>query len=246
VKATAGWKAPGTGLWSDQVMSGIRAKLVPFMRDKSEIDQPVKCGPFVTISRQYACPGYFLGLLLVDLLNKNEPGEENPWRVYQREILDRLAKDTNLPIEELNRLRREPPRMLIDFFRNLGNKGLDGFEVRNRIAEVIRRAAVEGHIILIGMGGAGATAELQNGLRIRLEAPKEWRVQRIVEMEGISHVEARLLLQRHDAEREHLRRLYAMRFPHEPVFDLVYDCSTFTLAQLTQHVLGAMKLKKMV
>jgi cytidylate kinase len=216
------------------------------MHEKSDTDQPVKCGPFVTISRQYACPGYFLGLLLVDLLNKNEPGEENPWRVYQREILDRLARDTHVPPDELNRLRREPPRMLIDFFRNLSSKAMDGFEVRNRIAELIRHAATEGHVILIGMGGAGATADLENGVRIRLEAPKEWRVQRIVEMEGISSVEARLLLQRHDAEREHLRRLYAMRFPRDPVFDLIYDCSAFSLAQLTQHVLGAMKLKKMV
>lgn len=226
--------------------SGIRAKLVPFMRDKSDTGQPVKVGPFVTISRQYACPGYFLGLLLVDLLNSNEPGEENPWRVYQREILDRLAQEANLPPEELNRLRREPPRMLIDFFRNISNKGMDGYEVRSRIAEVIRRAATEGHVILIGMGGAGATADLENGLRIRLEAPKEWRVSRIVDTEGMSPVEARLLLQRHDAERENLRRLYAMRFPREPVFDLVYDCSRFTLAQLTQHVLGAMKLRKMI
>jgi cytidylate kinase len=166
--------------------------------------------------------------------------------VYQREILDRLARDTHVPPDELNRLRREPPRMLIDFFRNLSSKAMDGFEVRNRIAELIRHAATEGHVILIGMGGAGATADLENGVRIRLEAPKEWRVQRIVEMEGISSVEARLLLQRHDAEREHLRRLYAMRFPRDPVFDLIYDCSAFSLAQLTQHVLGAMKLKKMV
>jgi cytidylate kinase len=224
------------------------ARINPFAASAmGQVSQKEKPGPFITISRQYACPGYFLGLLLVDILNSNEPGELNPWRVYQREILDRLAAEAKLPPDELNRLRRERPRMLLDFFRNLSNKGgMDGFEVRNRIAEVIRHAAVEGHVILIGMGGAGATAELENGLRIRLEAPKEWRVTRIVETEGVSPVEARLLLQRHDAERDQLRRLYAMRFPREPVFDLTYDCSAFTLAQLTQHVLHAMKLKKMI
>ncbi len=176
------------------------------------VGQKEVAGPFITISRQYACHGYFLGLLLVDMLNSNEPGAENPWRVYQREILDRVAADAQVPADELNRLRRERPRMLNDFFRSLGNKSMDGIEVRNRIAERIRELAIEGHVILIGMGGAGATGELENGLRIRLEAPKEWRIHRVVETEGISPVEARLLLQRHDAEHENVRKLYAMRF----------------------------------
>ena len=69
---------------------------------------------------------------------------------------------------------------------------------------------------------------------------------RIVETEGISPVKARMLLQHQDNERDNLRKLYSMRSPREPVFDVIYDCSNFTLAQLTQHILQAMKLKKMI
>ena len=226
---------------------GVKTSLATFMRDKRQSDRKDKSGPFVTISRQYGCQGYFLGLLLVDMLNTNEPGEQNPWKVYQREILERLASQTELPAEELNRLRCERPRLLVEFFRNLAAKRkLGGFEVRNLVAEVVRCMAWEGHVIIIGMGGAGATADMDNGLRVRLEAPKDWRVSRVIETEGVSPVEARLMVQRHDTEHEHLRQLYSMRFHREPAFDLVYDCSKFTLAQLTQHVVQAMKLKKMI
>lgn len=225
---------------------GLKTNLATFMRDKREEGEGKTPGPFVTISRQYGCHGYFLGLLLVDLLN-NEPGQKNSWKVYQREILEHLAEETDLAAEVLNRLRRERPRMLVDFFRNFSTKrGPGAFEIRNRIANIIRGLAYQGHCILIGMGGAGATADIDNGLRIRLEGAKEWRVNRIVESEGVGPVEARLILQKHDKERDHLREIYAVRFPREPAFDLVYDASAFSLAQMTQHIVQAMKLRKLV
>ncbi len=226
-------------------MEGGEAKtnLATFMRDKRDEEQSANSGPFMTISRQFGCHGYFLGLLLVDMLN-NEPKQKNPWKVYQREILDRLSEETEVATDVLNRLRRERPRMLVNFFRNLSTKRSPGaYEIRNRIANMIRGLAFDGHCILIGMGGAGATADIGNGLRVRLEAPKDWRVNRVVESEGISPVEAKLMLQKHDTERDHLRKIYGMKFRREPAFDLVYDCSAFSLAQITQHIIHAMKLK---
>jgi len=220
--------------------------LAAFMRDKrTEGDPEKQAGPFVTLSRQYGCHGYFLGQLLVDMLN-NEPAQQNTWRVYQREILDHLAAESDVAAEVLNRLRRQRPRMLVDFFRNLSGKRPGGYEIRNRIANVLRALAFEGHAILIGMGGAGATGDMENGLRIRLEAPRDWRVAKVVESEGISPVKAGLLLQKRDKDRDQLRQVYAVRFPREPSFDLVYDCSTFSLSQMTQHIIQAMKLKKMI
>jgi len=228
--------------------SGLRTNLATFMREKRQADEQSRTpGPFLTISRQYGCHGYFLGLLLVDMLNSNLPGERNPWKVYQREILEHLSQETDVAADVLNRLRRERPRLLVDFFRNLSPKRKPGgFEIRNRIANIIRGLAYEGHAIIIGMGGAGATADIENGLRIRLEGPKDWRVNRVVEAEGVSPVEARLLLQKHDKQRDHLRQIYATRFHREPAFDMVYDASSFSLAQMTQHICHAMKLKKMI
>ncbi len=224
---------------------GVKTNLATFMRDKREDDGQQAAGPFLTISRQYGCHGYFLGLLLVDMIN-NEPGQMAKWKVYQREILERLSEETDLGADEINRLRREKPRVLVNFFRNLSPKRQQqpgAFEIRNRIANMIRTLSLEGHCILIGMGGAGATADLDNGLRIRLEGPKEWRVKRIVEAEGITPVEARLLIQQRDEEREHLQKIYDLKFRREPPFDIVYDCASFSLANLTQHIIQAMKMK---
>jgi len=225
---------------------GTKTNLATFMRDKRDEQSKENPGPFLTISRQYGCHGYFLGLLLVDMLN-NEPGQKVGWKVYQREIVERLSKETDMGAEVIDRLRRERPRLLVNFFRNLSAKrSMGAYEIRNRIANMIRSLAYDGHCILIGMGGAGATADLDNGLRVRLEAPRDWRVKRVVESEGISPVEAKLLLQKRDSEREHLRKIYDLKFRREPAFDVMYDCSSFSLAQITQQIIHAMKLKGLI
>lgn len=224
-----------------------KVNVATFMRDKRmERENEQNPGPFVTISRQYGCSGYFLGQLLVDLLN-TEPKMKHPWRVYSREILDHLSEETDIAVEMLNRLRRERPRMMVDFFRNISGKRVPGgHEIRNRIANIIREIAYEGHCIVIGMGGSDATADMANGLRVRLEAPIEWRVAHVVENEGLTPTQARMALRDREKEREKLRKAYATKFHRQPACDLLFDCSTFSLAQIAQMIVQGLKLKKMI
>ncbi len=226
---------------------GPKANLSSYMRDKREqADEDSRPGPFITISRQYGCSGYFLGLLLVDLLN-SEATRANPWRLYSREIIQHLSEETDLAADVINRLRHEKPRAFMDFFRNLVSRQTPGGpEIRNRVAELVRELARSGHAIIIGMGGAGATGDIENGLRVRLEAPVDWRVNKLVESEGLSPVQARLELQKRDEERAQLAEIYEIKFPRQPAFDLVYNCELFSLAQVATHVVQALKLKKML
>ncbi len=205
--------------------------------------QPEKAGPFITISRQYGCWGFSLALLLRDILNEEvAPGRS--WNIYHKEILDRLASETNMEAEELDRHRRAKPKRLVDFFRTLsGKKVPSGHEIRNRMAELIRDLAVKGYAIVVGQGGAGATHDLPKGLSVRLEAPQEWRIGQIAFREGLTPTQAKLRMNAKEAEKEYLRKLYQTRFRRTPAFNLMYDCSVFTLAQIAQQTVRAMKLK---
>lgn len=199
-------------------------------------------GPFITISRQFGCHGFSLGLLLLEILN--DEANEIPWKIYHREILTRLATETNMAEELLDRERRAKPRVLVDFFRSLSKgKVPSGYEIRNRITAIIRGLAVQGHAILVGQGSAGAAADLPNGLSIRLEAPEEWRVKQIAFREGLTETQARLRIRAKERERDYLRKIYQAKFPRQPAFKLVYDCSEFSLAQIAQQVVYAMRLK---
>lgn len=203
------------------------------------------CGPFLTVSRQFGCYGFSLGLLLLEVLNEETPG--TPWKIYHKEILANLATETSLAAEILEKQRRSKPSMIVDFFRSLSKDRIpSGYEIRNRITTIIRGLAIEGHAIIIGQGGAGATADLPNGLTVRLEGPAEWRVKQIAFREGISETEAKLSIQAKEQEREYLRKLYETRFPHKPAFHITYDCSVLTLAQIAQHIVSMMKLRNCI
>jgi len=204
---------------------------------------PERMSPFVTISRQFGCYGFSVGLLLMEILNEDAPPQRT-WHIYNREILARLATETNLAAEFLDGLRREKPSLIVDFFRALSRDRIpSGYEVRHRITTIIRGLAMKGCAIIVGQGGAGATADLPNGISIRLEAPEGWRARQIAQREGITEARARVKVRAKEQEREHLRTIYQKRFHREPPFDIVYDCSAFTLAQIAQHVAYAMRLK---
>ena len=208
--------------------------------------EPEHCGPFLTISRQYGCYGFSLGLLLMEILNDDAP-PDRIWKIYHKEILARLATETNIATELLEQERRTKPRLIVDFFRALSKEKIpSGYEIRNRITTLIRGLAIDGYAIIIGQGGAGATQDLPNGLSIRLEAPEDWRVKQIAFREGLTETEARLQVRAMEQEREYLRKIYESQSARKPSFNLVYDCSIFTLAQIAQHVVHGLKLKKMV
>jgi cytidylate kinase len=200
-------------------------------------------GPFITISRQFGCYGFSLGLLLMEILN-DEAGPEETWKIYHREILERLATETDMAAELLDREQAERPQLLVDFFRSFKKSRIpSGYEIRKRITTIIRGLAMEGHAILIGQGGAQATHDLDHGLWVRLEAPEEWRCREVALREGLSETQARKRVGEMEKQREEIRKLYKKRLPRTPEYHLIYDCSVFTLAQIAQHIVHAMRIK---
>ncbi len=205
-------------------------------------------GPFVAISRQFGCGGFSLGLLLLDLLN-DYAEEGKSWHIYHKDILDNLANDTGLAKEIIDRERRAKPRLLKNFFRTVSGQGgriPSGMEIRNRMTKIIRELAVEGRAILVGQGSAHATADLPNGLSVRLVAPQAWRVKQVAFREGLTETQAKLRVREETEQREYLRKIYERKFPYKPEFSLTFDCSAFSLAQIATLVGRAMKLKKCV
>lgn len=227
-----------------------KVPLVGDMQEKpgsADRDDAIRnAGPFLTISRQFGCYGFSLGLLVMEILNDLTDAEDS-WQIYHKEILARLASETNTAAEVLERERTTKPRPFLDFFRSMRrDRTPSGYEIRNRVTALIRDLATEGHAIFIGQGAAGSTYDLPNGLSVRLEAPLEWRVKETAFREGLTETQSRLRVREEERQRTYLERIYRVRHPRKPAFHLVYDCSVFTLAQIAQQIVYAMKMKRLV
>jgi len=225
-------------------------RLAEAMREKPSPleNKPTKIGPFMTISRQYGCPGVSLALPLADLLNEEHAiAVGGEWHVFHKEILEYLAAETHQAQEILEREMAHKPSLIADFFRVFTSENVpSGVEIRNRVTVIARHLAIRGRAILIGQGSAAATMDLPHGLAIRLEAPEPWRIRQVARREDMSEYDARAKLHDIDRQRQFLRRLYEIKFPRKPAFHITYDCSALSLSELTQSILHLCRLKGMV
>jgi hypothetical protein len=222
-----------------------KVTLASYLRERPTDRGAQDVGPFLTISRQFGCYGFSLGLLILEILN-DQPGMA-VWKIYNREILERLAAETNIEEELISTQRLETPSFISDFFRGLSSKRVpSGAEVRRQVTTIIRGLVLRGHAVIVGQGGAAVTSDLPNGLSIRMEAPDEWRVQQVMRREGLSSQAAADRIRTIERQRSHLRKLYEQQFPHRPPFNITYDCSRFSMAEIARHVTEMMQLRKMV
>ena len=220
--------------------------LSSYIRDDLEqLDKKQEPGPFVTISRQYGCDGYELGDLLLKKLNERDDGKK--WRLFKKEILKQLADDTGLTEEVIEKERLSKPSLLKDFLRGVRRSSIpDGYEIRNKITLMVRTVAFEGHAIIIGQGGTAATADLGNGLSVRLEASREWRIARVSLRENLKRQAAISRIEEVERHRKHLRKIYEEKNPREPAFNLVIDNSMFNIEQAVEMMLFAMEQKNLI
>ena len=211
-------------------------------RDDSGIK--MEPGPYITISREPGCEGYKVGDLLVEMLNRHDP--HCRWRLFKKEILQQIARDTKLAEEIIERKRYAVPSLVKEFFRGMSKGGVpDDYEIRSRIANMVRAVAHEGYAIIIGQGGTAA-ADIPNGLSIRLEAPKKWRLIRVCKRDNLSKEEALAKIEHEEEKRLYLRKLYEETNPHAPVFNLTIDNSVLKAEQIASLIYHAMQLKNMI
>ncbi|MBW2702788.1 MAG: cytidylate kinase-like family protein [Deltaproteobacteria bacterium] len=203
----------------------------------------IQSGPYLTLSRQYGCAGYELALALVKILDRQAEADL-PWMIYNRGILKMLSGETEIRVEILEEERRSKPSMMASLLRSFSSeRSMPGFEVRRHVALLIRRIAHGGRAIIIGQGGAGATQDLPNGLSVRLEAPEDWRIERVAIRQGIDRDSAAILVRTRDAARDYLRRLYESTHPGRSAFQLTYNSASFSNEQIAEHIVAMLKIK---
>ena len=217
-----------------------------YLRDHlDDIATKKEPGPYITISRQWGCNGVGLGEALVAELNERDP--DRRWKLYYKELLKQLAEDTGLAEEVLEKERTSKPSLLKDFLRGLKKSGIpDGYEIRNNITMMVRTVAFEGHAVILGQGGTAATGDLANGLSVRVEAPKDWRIARICRRENLEKHTAIAKIEEIEKERDRLRQIYERQNSREPAFNLVFDNAMFTNGQIAKLVIMAMEEKGLV
>lgn len=184
----------------------------------------------VTISREYGSGGGEIAAQIAQRLG---------WQVIDHVIVQRVAQAlaTNQAAVEahdehvegvltriLNDLRYIDPNALA-YAPPLGAV-LSDEVYREAVAKVVRAAAEQGQVVIVGRGSQVLLAERRDVLRVRIIAPLEQRIASVMQSEGVDQPEAASRVHTKDQERtRYLESGYHREPGDADLYDLVLNLS---------------------
>jgi len=199
--------------------------------------------PFITISRQAGAGGRTLAGALAERLNRLDEAEQ-PWAVWDRELVEKVARDQRIPLSLVESLERTGPRrsMFQEFLQSLLAEQTpaepDEYQLYRIVATTARAIARAGRAILVGRGAVYATADLSGGVHLRLVAPFEARVKHMADKLQVSSARAAAEVRHIDQYREAFhRRFWKDKALLPEIFTLTLNTAALTEQQMVECVL---------
>lgn len=193
--------------------------------------------PTITLSRQFGCEGFVLADALKSQL---EALSGEPWNVYDKTLLEAVAKEEGVELDTLKRLG-ETARS----FEKLGitppeyHAHAAAFRV---LAERLVQFATVGNAIILGRGGAVLCQSLPNCFHVRIEAPLAWRVQSMAARLEMAEAEATQFVVSHGSAREEFMREQLRVDPHDrSFFNLTFNNAKSGVPAMAAAISGYVK-----
>lgn len=198
------------------------------------IDPKFGIPPVVTLSRQRGCRGAELACLIANELQ---------YQVLDQRLIDYVAHYVLVRsewVESLNEARRQELDMTL---QKRFPEGEDPYHYSYALAETIQTAVFNGGVVILGRGANHYLAGYP-GIRVRLAAPLDFRVQNLVELEGITEDAARLEIEQTDERRrQFVRQWYNTEIDDPAQYDLTINMEKTHLNTVVQLVVSALKMQ---
>lgn len=158
--------------------------------------------PFVTLSRESGAGGLTIAKRLCERLAAEDRKATTPWTVFDRELLQLVAEQHNLPREladvmdptRYNRLLRWVDELL-------GGNHPSWSSVVQKANEAILHLVGIGNVILVGHGANVLTYDVPGGIHVRVVGSLPLRISHMADHLGISREEAETHVAREDNNR---------------------------------------------
>lgn len=200
-------------------------------------------GPVICISREVGCGGINIARLLAMELDKS--GTCKRWKVLSKEILEESARELNMAPNKLEHYLKEGERGIFDdILSAFGDKRFKSDrKIINTLIDLIQSFANDGHCIIVGRAGHIITRNIQKSLCIKLTAPLNWRIKRIMEKFDINIREATDLIEKTEKERDNLMRHIGGENYRDYGFDLTINLSKLNITEVISLIKYAAQTK---
>lgn len=162
----------------------------------------------VSISRQTGSGAHNVAEKLAARLQALGPKFACPWTVFDRNLVEKVLEDHNLPQRLAQFMPEDRVSEIADAMDELFGLHPPSWTLVHQTTETILRLAELGNVILIGRGATIITGKLDYVFHVRLVGSLERRVKHIQEMNHLSKEAALDLIRREDRGRKRYLKRY--------------------------------------
>jgi CMP/dCMP kinase len=213
--------------------------------------------PVITVGRQFGAGGKTVGEMLARELKAD---------LLESRIIDEVASRLQLPKAEVEAEDEQPGSLLHRLLMALGSASGEPmiqpeatvwnppnvdpvFDMRRAVLEitqqVIREAAREGNVVIVGRGGAYILRDFENALHVFLRAAEAVRVKAVMARMSLSEDEARRRLKLADENwTAYIKQVYGHDRNHPSHYDLVLDTGRLGYEATVEAILAALRARK--
>jgi cytidylate kinase len=196
---------------AEKDLAKCRAYMVHQAMDRERPATPGRLpsgGPAVTIAYQTGAGARDIARRLAPLLQASEPEDSVPWTVFDRQLVERVLQEHNLPAR-LAKFMPEDRRLYIeDVLDELAGLHPPSWVLVPKVIESMLHLAHAGHVILVGRGATAATARMPNVFHVHLVGSLARRIERTRELENLSRAEAAKFVAKSDRGRKRYLTAY--------------------------------------
>lgn len=211
-------------------------------------------GPVVTISRQAGCSAQRIAIKLSKILTgysyMSDTKTDAEWRWVDKDVFEEVVDniidevksgsydDTDESVNMLGQVARA--------FSNETIYDISDERIIDTFKGVIWRLACKGRTIIVGRSAGVILREVPNKLNIRLEAPMEWRINRIMQLRDFTQAEASAYVHEMDSKRDTFIEKIIGRKANNDDFDVIFNYASLQDDEIIDAIVNILKNKKII
>src|SRR5262245_13192019 len=187
----------------------------------------------IAISREAGALGSSIGQELATRLG---------WRLYDQALLDQVAAEMGLQPSLLDGVDERPANLVRELLETFSARpGVSSSGYTHHLIKVLGSLAGLGECVVVGRGAAHVLPA-ESTLRVRLVAPRAFRIAVIQKARGVTAGEAERWMDTTDRGRTRFVKEVLGKDPTDPgLYDLVLNVSRFTVPQAANTIVVALR-----
>ena len=196
----------------------------------------------LTISRQIFSKSHAVADQLIALLQRDKQLGENPWALFDRDLVHRILEDHNLPKTIARYMPEDRDREVTGLINEILGLHPSSWTLFHYTCDTIHKLASVGNVIIIGRGSHIITRGMDHVIKVRIVCPLEKRIERAAAHLDLTRDEARKHVKQDDTARAAFVRSHFNEDLADPLaYDLILNTDRMSVEAAAHILLQALR-----